>query len=111
MKSKPRKYHGLTLVHEQVHDYYETLDGRYQIHGRHSGRGKGIYWVIDTTTGDRVNDYFRPAYEYEVSAWPEAGTITQRFEASYGSLSTNGFRDMVAMLKRYLEQKGEAVTA
>lgn len=105
MKSKPRKYHGLTLIHEQFHDYYETLDGRYQIHGRREGWEKGSYSVIDTTTGELVMDYFRPAYEYEVSAFPEKGTITQRFEASYGPLQTRGFRDIIEMLKTYLEQK------
>lgn len=102
--AKPRRMYGLPLinVYWAKSPYYLTTDGRYQIHKVQPKSGEGFYWVIDSITGERVNDYLYPAQEW--TAQDRAGQlIQQRTEAKYGALASSGFRHIVRMLRTYID--------
>lgn len=108
--SKVRVIGGVPLVNVywERSPHYSTIDGRYQIHGVRFGSGQGSYWVIDAETGERVNDYYYPAYEWDARDSDTGQVVKQRVEARYGPLANVGFRDVVRMLRDYIAAKEAA---
>ena len=112
--AKMRRVEGLPLIriYWARMPYYLTADGRYEIHGGPEYRtgwdnSQADYWVIDATTGERINDYVWPADSYLVSDG-RGNITTQYIPERVGVLATMGFKNVVRRLRDYMAAKEAA---